>query len=108
MTDLAGLLGLGYRSRQLTVGVDRVRQALQQDEVHCVVIAQDATRRVHDKVVRLAEGKQIPLVIGPDAARLDHVFTDDVVGLLHQMSAGFGDEELGAHAHEVRERLAEP
>ncbi len=70
MTDLAGLLGLGYRSRSLSVGVDRVRRALQQNEVHCVVIAEDASGRVRDKVVRLARGKQIPLVVGPDAARL--------------------------------------
>ena len=31
-----------------------MRRALQQDELHCVVIAADATGRVEDKVVRLA------------------------------------------------------
>ena len=58
MTDLAGLLGLGYRSRNLFVGVDRVRRALQLDEVHCIVIAEDASERAYDKVVRLARGKE--------------------------------------------------
>ena len=61
---------MGYRSHSLSVGVDRVRRALQQDEVHCVIIAEDASERVQDKVVRLARGKQVPLVVGPDAARL--------------------------------------
>jgi ribosomal protein L7Ae-like RNA K-turn-binding protein len=70
MTGLEGLLGLGYRSRRLSVGVDRVRRALQQDEVHCVVVAEDASERALEKVVRLARGKRIPLVVGPDAARL--------------------------------------
>jgi ribosomal protein L7Ae-like RNA K-turn-binding protein len=43
---------------------------LQQDELHCVVIAADASGRVEDKVVRLARARRVPLVQGPSASRL--------------------------------------
>ena len=89
MTDLAGLLGLGYRSRNLSVGVDSVRRALKLDEVHCVVIAEDASERAYDKVVRLARGKEIPLVVGPDAARLGQT-----VGKPPVMVVGVREREL--------------
>lgn len=47
-----------------------MRRALQQDELHCVVIAADATGRVEDKVVRLARARRVPLVQGPSARQL--------------------------------------
>ena len=67
MTALLRLLGLGYRGRNVVIGVDAVRQELQRDAVRCVVIAADASPRAVDKVVRLAAGKGVPLVEGPDA-----------------------------------------
>ncbi len=70
MTDIVGLLGLGARSGRLRIGVDRVRRALQLDELACVVIAADATGRVEDKVVRLARARRVPLVQGPSASKL--------------------------------------
>ena len=54
----------------MRIGVDRVRRALQQNELHCVVIAADATGRVEDKVVRLARARGVPLVQGPSASQL--------------------------------------
>ena len=70
MERLLGLLGLGMRARQLVVGVDAVRRALQADEVRCVVMAADAGPRAAEKVVRLARGRGIPLVPGPAAEML--------------------------------------
>lgn len=70
MERLLGLLGLGMRARQLVVGVDAVRRALQADEVRCVVVAADASPRAADKVVRLARGRGVPLVPGPGAEEL--------------------------------------
>ena len=67
MERLLGLLGLGMRARQLVVGVDAVRRALQANEVRCVVVAADAGPRAAEKVVRLARGRGIPLVPGPAA-----------------------------------------
>jgi ribosomal protein L7Ae-like RNA K-turn-binding protein len=70
MERLLGLLGLGMRARQLVVGVDAVRRALQADEVRCVVVAADAGPRAAEKVVRLARGRGVPLVPGPAAEML--------------------------------------
>ena len=47
-----------------------MRTALQQGQVWCVVVAADATARSREKVVRLAIGRGIPLVVGPPAAEL--------------------------------------
>ena len=70
MSDLAGLLGLGARSGGILAGVDRVREALQENRLHCVVVASDASGRVEDKVVRLARARGVPLVDGPEASEL--------------------------------------
>ena len=70
MTALLRLLGLGYRARNVVVGVDAVRQELQRDGLRCVVLASDASARAVEKVVRLAEGKSVPLLEGPDAETL--------------------------------------
>jgi ribosomal protein L7Ae-like RNA K-turn-binding protein len=65
---LLGLLGLGYRGRRVVVGVDAVRSELQKGKIWCVVVAEDASPRAVDKVVRLASAKGVPMVTGPRAA----------------------------------------
>jgi ribosomal protein L7Ae-like RNA K-turn-binding protein len=70
MSALLGLLGLGRRAGHLVIGVDAVRRQLQAEEVRCVVVASDASDRALEKVVRLARGKGIPLVAGPDAVTI--------------------------------------
>jgi len=62
-----GLLGLGQRARTLAVGVEPVRVGLRADRVHCLVVAGDASPRTHDKVVRLAKARGVPLIPGPTA-----------------------------------------
>ena len=52
MSGLLGLLGLGQRGRLL------------------VVVADDASPRAMDKVVRLAAARKVPLVAGPSAAAI--------------------------------------
>jgi hypothetical protein len=54
MSGLLGLLGLGYRGRLVVIGVDAVRKELQAGKCWCVVVAEDASPRAVDKVVRLA------------------------------------------------------
>ena len=61
---LLGLLGLGYRGRLVVVGVDAVRKELQAGKIWCVVVAEDASPRAVDKVVRLASAKGVPMVTG--------------------------------------------
>jgi ribosomal protein L7Ae-like RNA K-turn-binding protein len=70
MSGLLGLIGLGYRARNVTIGVDAVRKDLQSDKCWCVVVAEDASPRAVDKVVRLAAAKQVPLLPGPRAAAI--------------------------------------
>jgi ribosomal protein L7Ae-like RNA K-turn-binding protein len=67
MSRLLGLLGLGYRSGGIVVGVDAVRKALQAGKCWCVVVAEDASPRAMEKVVRLASAKGVRLVEGPRA-----------------------------------------
>lgn len=67
---LLRLLGLGMRGGNVIVGVDGLRTALQHDEVICVVLASDTSERAMEKVGRLALGKGLPVLAGPDAATL--------------------------------------
>jgi ribosomal protein L7Ae-like RNA K-turn-binding protein len=70
MSGLLGLIGLGYRARTVTIGVDAIRRDLQAGKCWCVVVAEDASPRTRDKVVRLAAAKEIPLLPGPRAAAI--------------------------------------
>ena len=70
MNGLLGLIGLGYRGRRIVVGVDGVRKELQAGKCCCVVVAEDASPRAVEKVVRLASGKNVPLLTGPSAAAI--------------------------------------
>jgi ribosomal protein L7Ae-like RNA K-turn-binding protein len=70
MSGILGLLGLGYRARTVTIGVDAVRRDLQAGKCWCVVVAEDASPRTLDKVVRLAAAREIPLLPGPCAAAI--------------------------------------
>lgn len=64
---LLRLLGLGFRARQVVIGVEQVRAELKAGTVQCVVVASDVSPRAADKVVRLAIGKGIRLLTGPSA-----------------------------------------
>jgi len=70
MSGLLGLIGLGYRGRRIVVGVDGVRKELQAGKCWCVVVADDASPRAVEKVVRLAAAKGVPLLPGPSAAAI--------------------------------------
>jgi len=69
-TRLTRLLGLGLRAGNVVVGVAGVRAGLQRGKLACVVLAQDAGPRTMEKVTRLAEAKNIPVLHGPVAAEL--------------------------------------
>jgi ribosomal protein L7Ae-like RNA K-turn-binding protein len=64
------LLGLGLRAGNVVIGVAGVRAGLQRGTVVCVVVAQDVKQRTVDKVVRLADARNIPVVRGPVALEL--------------------------------------
>jgi ribosomal protein L7Ae-like RNA K-turn-binding protein len=68
MSDVLGLLGLGLRAGNVIVGVDGVRTGLRAGQCALIVVAADASPRALEKVVRLAEGRGIPSVVGPRAS----------------------------------------
>jgi ribosomal protein L7Ae-like RNA K-turn-binding protein len=70
MSGLLGLIGLGFRGRRIVVGVDAVRKELQAGKCFCVVVAEDASPRAVEKVVRLAGAKGVRLLPGPSAAAI--------------------------------------
>jgi len=67
---LLNLLGLGVRGGNVIVGVDGIRAELQAGKLRCVVLASDASKRALDKLVPLAQGTDVRLLMGPDAAKL--------------------------------------
>ena len=64
------LLGLGVRAGTVVIGVAGVRAGLQRGKLACVVLAADAGPRTLEKVGRLAQAKDIPVLRGPIAAEL--------------------------------------
>jgi ribosomal protein L7Ae-like RNA K-turn-binding protein len=73
------------------VGVDAVREGLQAGRVYCVVLAADASGRARERLIRLAEAKEIPLLAGPEAARLGAG-----LGLSTVMAVAVADRSLAA------------
>jgi ribosomal protein L7Ae-like RNA K-turn-binding protein len=69
-SKITRLLGLGLRAGNVVIGVAGVRAGLQRGELACVVVPEDVAQRTIDKVVRLAEAKQIPVLRGPKAGEL--------------------------------------
>ena len=89
MSGLLGLLGLGARAGRLIIGVDGVRTALQQGRCRCLVLALDASPRAREKVERLAAGRRVPMIVGPEAAVLG-----GALGRPPVMVVGVADEAL--------------
>jgi ribosomal protein L7Ae-like RNA K-turn-binding protein len=80
---------MGRRAGHLVVGVDAVRDALQQDRAACVVLAADASPRARERVVRLARGKGVPLLSGPATEALGRG-----LGLSGVMAVAVADRSL--------------
>jgi len=69
-SKITRLLGLGVRAGNVVIGVAGVRAGLQRGKISCVVLAADASQRTIEKVARLAEAKQVPVLRGPGADEL--------------------------------------
>jgi ribosomal protein L7Ae-like RNA K-turn-binding protein len=69
-SKITRLLGLGVRAGNVVIGVAGVRAGLQRGKISCVVLAADASQRTIEKVARLAEAKQVPVLRGPVADEL--------------------------------------
>jgi ribosomal protein L7Ae-like RNA K-turn-binding protein len=69
-SKIVRLLGLGLRAGNVVIGVAGVRAGLQRGKISCVVLAADTSQRTVEKVVRLAEAKNVPVLRGPVADEL--------------------------------------
>ncbi len=65
-----GLVGLGFRSRNATVGAEQVRAAAQKGTLDLALVASDASRNTLDKLVPLLRARRIPIVEGLAAQAL--------------------------------------
>jgi ribosomal protein L7Ae-like RNA K-turn-binding protein len=66
----AALLGLGFRGRLVVVGVEQVRSAARNDELHLAVVAHDVSHHSRDKVIPLLRAKGVEVVETLSAAQL--------------------------------------
>ena len=73
-TRLTRLLGLGVRAGNVVIGVAGVRAGLQRRQLVCVVLAADAGPRTIEKVARLAQARDVPVLRGPPAEELGTAF----------------------------------
>jgi ribosomal protein L7Ae-like RNA K-turn-binding protein len=89
------LLGLGARSRGVTVGVDSVREASKRNKVFLAVVATDASQNSLDKVVPLLNARRVRFIEVPSAAELGAAVGRNqtaVVGIVdRQLAAGVSD-----------------
>src|SRR4051812_48885139 len=89
------LLGLGARSRGVTIGVDSVREASKRNKVFLAVVAVDASQNSLDKVVPLLNARRVRFIEVPSAAELGAAVGRNqtaVVGIVdRQLAAGVSD-----------------
>ncbi len=69
-SGLLALLGLGIRARTVVVGAEGARATVKRGRAALIVVAEDRSRRTEQKVVRLAEGAGVSVVIGPPSVEL--------------------------------------
>lgn len=65
-----GLLGLGFRARNVVVGVEQVRVAARKGRLALAIVAPDASPHSLKKVVPLLEAARVRVVQGPGAEAL--------------------------------------
>ncbi|HVA58661.1 MAG: ribosomal L7Ae/L30e/S12e/Gadd45 family protein [Gemmatimonadaceae bacterium] len=65
-----GLVGLGVRARNATVGVEQVRAAAKKGTLVLVLVASDAAENSLDKLLPLMRARHIPTIEGLAAAEL--------------------------------------
>ncbi len=92
MDRMGHLIGLANRAGHLVTGVGAVREALRSGTVRCIVAAEDVSERAQDKVVRLAQAKNVPVVAGPTAARLGERLGRPPVMVVGVRDRGLADE----------------
>ena len=97
------LVGLGVRSRNAVVGVERVREAVKKGKVQLAIVAVDASQNSLDKVVPLLEARRVRIVHAPSASELGRA-----VGRDQTTAVGIVDRELARGIRDAMDSLAPP
>ena len=77
--EIRGLLGLARRAGRLTVGSRETRSGLRRGEVRLVLLAEDASPRDRERVIRVAAEDDVPArVVGTRASLGEAIGRDGV------------------------------
>ena len=93
------LVGLGVRSRNAVVGVERVREAVKKGKVSLAIVAADGSENSLSKVLPLLEARRVRVIRTPSASELGRA-----VGREQTVAVGITDEQL---ARGIRESIEE-
>jgi ribosomal protein L7Ae-like RNA K-turn-binding protein len=95
--EIRGLLGLARRARNLTVGSRETRTGMHRGDVLLVVVATDGSPRDRERIGRVAEEQEVPLVTAGTREELGAAIGQGAVTVL-----GVRDRNLAAG---IAERL---
>lgn len=94
------LLGLAARAAALVTGTDHVRQAVREERVHRVFLAEDAARGQRQKLLPLLQARQVPSHI-----LFTRVELGSAVGRSPASAIGIIDKKLARRLGELVEAL---
>ena len=60
---ILGLIGLATRARKICFGSDSVEEKINKNKVKLLIIAEDASQRTKDKFKKMAEQKNVPIIV---------------------------------------------
>ncbi len=95
--DIRGLLGLARRAKGLTIGSRETRAGMHRGEVSLVLLAEDGSPRDRERIGRVAEEEEVPLVPAGSREELGAAIGQGAVSVL-----GIRDRNLAAG---ITERL---
>ena len=60
---ILGLIGLAAKARKVCFGADSVEERVNKKQVKLLIVAEDASDRTKDKFSKIAEKKNVPIII---------------------------------------------
>ena len=62
-SKILGLIGLAARARKVSFGADSVELEAQKNKVYLIILAQDSSSRTKEKIQKISEKYNIPIII---------------------------------------------
>jgi ribosomal protein L7Ae-like RNA K-turn-binding protein len=89
--EIRGLLGLARRAGRLSVGSRETRLALRRGEIRLVLLAEDASPRDRERLVRVAEEEEVPSHVVGTRAALGAAIGRDAVAVVGVRDRGMAE-----------------